>query len=130
VAILYVHVVAMELHLVHFPDRLVHTTGYCAEELWWLWLKLISATTDLLGCTSGVLSPYNLKLTASKPQSNVLDTVICNQIVQQRKSKEYFQIFFSPTEINFVVSSKQHCIPSQESEDLAFFLSLFFLSHD
>jgi len=89
-------VVAMELHLDHFPDRLVHTAGYCAEELWWLWLKLISATTDLLGCTSGVLSPYNLKLTASKPQSIVLDTVTCNQIVQQRKSTEILSKCFLP----------------------------------
>ena len=95
-AILYVHVVAMELHLNHFPDKLVHTAGYCAQELRWLWLKLISATTELLGCTSGVLSPYNLKFTASRPQSIVLDTATRNQIVQQKNSTEIFSKLFSP----------------------------------
>jgi hypothetical protein len=95
-AILYVHVVAMELHLNHFPDRLVHTTGYCAEDMWWLWLKLITATTDLLGCTSGVLSPYNLKIMASKPQSIMLDTVTCNHMFSKGKAQKYFQNFFPP----------------------------------
>jgi hypothetical protein len=33
--LLYVHVVAMELHLNHFPDRLVYTAWYCAEDMWW-----------------------------------------------------------------------------------------------
>jgi hypothetical protein len=115
----------MELYLNHFPDRLVHTAGYGAEDMWLLWLKLISATTDLLGCTSGVLSPYNLKLTASKPQSIMLDTVTCNQM---------FKILSKPPPppyYNQLCCEQQptlHTTP--KSKDLACFLSLFFLSHD
>jgi hypothetical protein len=51
---------------------------------------------DLLGCTSGVLSPYNLKIIASKPQSIVLETVTCNHMFSKGKAQKYFQNLFFP----------------------------------